>query len=240
METIIVEVNKTELHVVPSTEYEFTVSTKEVAKTYGVTESTLREHKRSSEFKADVHFIDTSFSTPSGSKTKTMWTKRGIVRLGFKLRATKKTIAFRDWAEDFIINGGKQAKTGNPFLDALIATQTQVNTVESKVQVLTQKVDTVVRGSGVVPSVGFKSKSTINRSVSRLALAKMQQVLEQFKVSHEDCTEILESGQIRHYRAYNVKEFKKAQKKVLKNAKGINGTQYLSKYINGKFEIRPK
>lgn len=39
-----------------------------------------------------------------------MWTKRGVVRLGFFIK-TPMAKEFRDWAEDYIIDGGAKPKT---------------------------------------------------------------------------------------------------------------------------------
>lgn len=91
------------LSVVESTEYVFLMSSKDTAIGYGVSEKTLRDHKKrqSDELIEGKHFIiDRSYrNTP-----KTMWTKHGIVRLGFFIKS-EKAKAFRDWAEDYVIEG---------------------------------------------------------------------------------------------------------------------------------------
>ncbi len=90
----------TTLSVVESTDHVFLLSSKDVAKGYGVSDSVLRSHRQnqSDELIEGKHFIiDRSYkNTP-----KTMWTKRGIVRLGFFIKS-EKAKAFRDWAEDYI------------------------------------------------------------------------------------------------------------------------------------------
>lgn len=91
---------KTTLSVVESSDHVFLLSSKDVAFGYGVTVTSIREHKskQSEELIEGKHFIiDRSYrNTP-----KTMWTKRGIVRLGFFIKS-EKAKAFRDWAEDYI------------------------------------------------------------------------------------------------------------------------------------------
>lgn len=91
------------LKVVESIEHTFLMATKDVASGYGVTEKTIRDHKlrQSDELIEGKHFIiDYSYNnTP-----KTYWTKRGIVRLGFFIKS-QKAKAFRDWAEDYVIDG---------------------------------------------------------------------------------------------------------------------------------------
>lgn len=91
------------LNIVESTEHTFLMSTRDVAAGYGVSIDTLRSHR--SKNKDDLiegkHFIiDRSYkNTP-----KTMWTKRGITRLSFFIKS-EKAKAFRDWAEDYLIDG---------------------------------------------------------------------------------------------------------------------------------------
>ena len=45
------------------------------------------------------------------------WTKKGIITLGFKLNKTPQTIAFRDWASDFILSPNNRPTTIQDFLD---------------------------------------------------------------------------------------------------------------------------
>lgn len=91
------------LDIVESPEHMFLMSTRDVAAGYGVNEKTIRDHKRvqNQELIEGKHFIiDRSYkNTP-----KTYWTKRGIVRLGFFIKS-EKAKAFRDWAEDYVIDG---------------------------------------------------------------------------------------------------------------------------------------
>lgn len=96
------------VNVLPHLEHEFLMTTKEVAKGYGISEYTLRRHKMEHplELIEGKHFF-TAVQILNGEKTiphnATLWTKRGIVRLGFFIKS-KQAISFRDWAEDVIIN----------------------------------------------------------------------------------------------------------------------------------------
>ncbi len=100
-------VNEVSFAVIADENNEFLVSTKDVAQVFAVDESTIRTHKMGGELRVDHHFIEgVGNSNSSTNQTRTMWTKKGIVRLGFLLRRTLYTVAFRDWAEDFIISGG--------------------------------------------------------------------------------------------------------------------------------------
>jgi len=93
------------LHVVGHSDHIFLLSSKDVALGYGVSEHTIRSHRKdqSDELIEGKHFIiDRSYkNTP-----KTYWTKRGIVRLGFFIKS-QQAKAFRDWAEDYVVEEKK-------------------------------------------------------------------------------------------------------------------------------------
>lgn len=93
--------------VYPNHEHEFLLPTKEVAFGYGISPYTLRRHKQRNpeELISGKHFIE-GVQILNGAKGNasrgTMWTKRGIVRLGFFIKSERAKL-FRDWAEDLII-----------------------------------------------------------------------------------------------------------------------------------------
>ena len=119
--------------------HEFLLTTKEVALGYGVNSSTIRSHKNGNkeEFVENKHFItvrnsddnnlsvqniDAQNLTVSNSNAQrykltmdakarqvTLWTKRGIIRLGFFIKS-ERAKKFRDWCEDLIINSSKQTQ----------------------------------------------------------------------------------------------------------------------------------
>lgn len=103
------------VNVLPNADFEFLMTTKEVAKGYGTSEYVIRRSKsdHSSELIEGKHFIKGVDVTSKGvTKSHTLsnaqphqvfWTKRGIIRLGFFIKS-KQAILFRDWAEDVIIN----------------------------------------------------------------------------------------------------------------------------------------
>lgn len=86
--------------------HEFTMTTENVAKGYGVSVNSINSHRRRhlSELIENTHF----FSLPqivaaSGmSIKKILWTKRGVIRLGMFIKSGR-AIKFRDWAENLII-----------------------------------------------------------------------------------------------------------------------------------------
>ncbi|MDY0200990.1 MAG: hypothetical protein RBR40_08380 [Tenuifilaceae bacterium] len=94
--------------ILPSSDHEFLMPTKEVAKGYGASEYSIRMAKKRnhSELIEGKHFISNvtiSHAASPGSSIGTLWTKRGIVRLGFFIKSQRARL-FRDWAEDLIIN----------------------------------------------------------------------------------------------------------------------------------------
>jgi len=67
-------------------------------------------------------------STLGGSQDQTLWTKRGIVRLGFFIKSERAKL-FRDWAEDFILRPAELAQLPAPSIPEahapLLLTDTQ-------------------------------------------------------------------------------------------------------------------
>ncbi len=100
------------VNVLPYEQYEYLMTTKEVAKGYGISEYTLRRHKMEHplELIEGKHFV-IAVQILNGDKAiphnAILWTKRGIVRLGFFIKS-KQAILFRDWAEELIIKVNEQ------------------------------------------------------------------------------------------------------------------------------------
>lgn len=94
--------------IIPNENYEFLMTTKEVAHAYDVSPQNIREHQRvNDDFIEGKHFIKgVRISDTLGKNAQphqVFWTKRGIVRLGFFIKSERSKL-FRDWAEDVIIN----------------------------------------------------------------------------------------------------------------------------------------
>lgn len=106
--------------VLPNLNHEFLMPTKDVAKGYGVTPETVRSHlsRNSEDFIEGKHFLKSvaicNGALKSGSSRTTMFTKRGIVRLGFFIKSQNAHL-FRDWAEDLIIH---QLENSKKFIGA--------------------------------------------------------------------------------------------------------------------------
>ena len=102
----ILEVGEQEVILTPDPTHEFTATTEQVALGYGVSVSTIRDHKanRPEELVEGKHFLTVGITDAgNGNLTRTLWTKRGIVRLGFFIRS-KRARLFRDMAEDLVLN----------------------------------------------------------------------------------------------------------------------------------------
>lgn len=97
--------------VIPSSNHEYLMSTKSVAEGYGVVHSTINRHKleHSQELIEGKHFfsaVSIPHSAAPGAAQGTLWTKRGIVRLGFFIKSDRARM-FRDWAEELVISKSK-------------------------------------------------------------------------------------------------------------------------------------
>jgi hypothetical protein len=102
------------VNVLPSEQYEYLMTTREVALGYGVSIYAVRKTllRNSSELIESKHFISGGdiLSSPKNGliqHNSTLWTKRGIVRLGFFISSGRAKL-FRDWAEELIIQIDEQ------------------------------------------------------------------------------------------------------------------------------------
>lgn len=94
------------VRVEPNKQHEFLMTTAEVAIGYGVSKSSIWNHKKEHEDELieNKHYL-TILRKPEDGKPpirQLCWTKRGIVRLGFFIKS-KRAKLFRDWAEDLVI-----------------------------------------------------------------------------------------------------------------------------------------
>lgn len=98
-----VSVCNVNLQLIESKEHSFLMSSRDVSEGYGVSEAVIRSHKKNQadELIEGKHFV---MIRTANNATKTMWTKRGIVRLGFFIKS-ERAKQFRDWAEDYAIDG---------------------------------------------------------------------------------------------------------------------------------------
>ena len=111
------------VNVLPNEAYEYVMTSKEVAHGYGVTDYSIRVTKlrHSDELIEGKHFITavTICNTDLPKQLRCahnaiMWTKRGIVRLGFFIKSERAKL-FRDWAEELVIEKVEQHRQQTLF-----------------------------------------------------------------------------------------------------------------------------
>ena len=97
---------------------------RQVAQGFGVTQEAVRKQRTqgATEYIEGVHYYykntyndgkggvydtppDKSGGVSRNTQKMVFWTKKGVITLGFKLTETPQTIAFRDWASDYILAG---------------------------------------------------------------------------------------------------------------------------------------
>lgn len=88
-------------------EFDFLMNSNMVALGYGISPKTVRSHKmiHKDELLENIHFISRVEKTSSRSnlqKTQILWTKAGVIRLGFFIKS-ERAKAFRDWAESIVL-----------------------------------------------------------------------------------------------------------------------------------------
>ena len=107
--------NNTSLNLVEHTQHEFLLSNKEVALGYGIKLNTLATHKNEhqDELLENKHWLRLEVQTKGGKQKVIHWTKKGIVRLGFFIKS-QQAKAFRDWAEDYIVDGSTTTPPNEP------------------------------------------------------------------------------------------------------------------------------
>lgn len=110
----VLEVGSQEVVLTPDPLHEFTATTEQVALGYGVSSEAIRSLKsrREEELLEGKHWVAVANRNAAG--TVTLWTKRGIVRLGFFIRSARARL-FRDMAEDLVI-GQLARETTTPAL----------------------------------------------------------------------------------------------------------------------------
>jgi hypothetical protein len=96
------------VNLLPNEQFEFLMSTKEVANGYGssnynIRMTLMRHADELAEGKHYVKGVTICYTQPH----QIFWTKRGIVRLGFFIKSERAKL-FRDWAEELIIQLDEQ------------------------------------------------------------------------------------------------------------------------------------
>jgi hypothetical protein len=129
-----------ELAPVADAMHEWTITTKEVAKSLGVTPAAVRACKSRNvlELKEGKHFLSSVTSRNAvHTQPSTVWTKRGVVRLGFLINSDRARM-FRDFAEDLVL---EKIEGAQPSIDmAALATAVATAVVSAFAPILAQLV----------------------------------------------------------------------------------------------------
>jgi anti-repressor protein len=109
MSSVLVPFEETELHLVADAAHEWLISTAEVAAGFGVAPQTVRmaKSRHAHELHAAKHWVFSQVTSSvtdrdAGPQAPLMWTKRGVIRLGF-LITSERAKRFRDFAEDLVL-----------------------------------------------------------------------------------------------------------------------------------------
>lgn len=143
---MLVKFEDVELAVQEDGTHEWLLDTELVAQGYGVSESSIREHKRkrSSELLETKHWVVRVTDTPGGKQEKTYWTKKGVIRLGFFIKSDRAR-KFRDWAEDLIVKQMEPQLSPAEILlknvQLLIEQEKQIDALQKESHVHSQRLD---------------------------------------------------------------------------------------------------
>ena len=159
------------LTVIPDSEHEWMMSTANVAEGFGVSEETIRGHKKyhSDELLPNKHWVSSVGNSNGGNLTikATFWTKRGVVRLGFFINSPRAKI-FRDWAEDLVLGKleesvDKLLTPGEMFLQVaqqLLSHEQSIANLQISHEQLSKKVEALSHAS--------EKYSDLNKEVRRI------------------------------------------------------------------------
>jgi hypothetical protein len=99
------------VNVLPSEAHEYLMTTREVANGYGTSTYAIQQalHRNGAELAQGKHFVTALTICQSDlpkqlrcAHNATLWTKRGVVRLGFFIKSERARL-FRDWAEELVV-----------------------------------------------------------------------------------------------------------------------------------------
>ena len=125
------------VEVQPNVEHEWLLSSKDVAEGYGLSASGLRsvKSKYADELEEGKHYLSVSntdaqnMTGNSKARNVTMWTKEGVVMLGFFIK-TPTAKEFRRWASNFIVEKSKESKAPAVPMTYIEALQAHLESVK--------------------------------------------------------------------------------------------------------------
>lgn len=174
-EIVPVRFEDVDLAVRPSVDHEWLLTNAEVAAGLGVAEEVVRKMKsrRSAELVEGRHFVvddeadnaaQSTVTFRHGGPARTLWTKRGVIRLGFWARSSRAK-RFRDWAEDLIIQAEAETQPAPvdelEFAERYVASIKARRALEAQVAVLGPKAEAFDEGmshAGLMTITDFAKK----------------------------------------------------------------------------------
>jgi hypothetical protein len=128
------------VNILPNSQHEFLMTSKEVSRGYGTSDYSIRVTKlrHSDELIEGKHYVIAVTICNSDLPTAlrcahnaVLWTKRGIVRLGFFIKSERAKL-FRDWAEELVIDATTLPEQRSVSKGALPARRTRANRLTSE------------------------------------------------------------------------------------------------------------
>ena len=156
------------------------LSNKQVADGFGVSEEAIRSQKSRGEYQKNLHYY--TVANCNGGGDLTFWTKKGVVTLGFTLRETPQTIAFRNWASDFIIKSDEilvknDLKLERKFTEILIA----LSEKSSEADEYKRKYFEAIERENALLREKFETNSDIVKKSSRLSKDERDEIIKLYK-----------------------------------------------------------
>lgn len=193
------------VEVQPHVEHEWLLSSKDVAEGYGLSASGLRMTKSrySDEILEDIHFVQQIVTGNKGERTQTMWTKEGVVMLGFFIK-TPTAKEFRRWASNYIVSKQAEEKAiaiPMTYIEALQAHLESVKQLEEANKVITLQAPKVeiydsimATDSLVYPEKAHKRITPNPRILSKILREKEGLFFHDKKGKNTPTTKALEKG----------------------------------------------
>ena len=173
----------TEIEILPVEEYDFLLTNKQVAMGYGVNEETIRSKKSryAEELIEGKHYfvgkkenIVTYCNESFIGRPPTLWTKRGIIRLGFLLRSSERAKRFRDWVEDLVLEELEQQQTA-------IIKQNELTAITASFQELNLLAQNLLNNQvQVVHEVSQIKNQFLDAAIDSIKLAELDTLKEKY------------------------------------------------------------
>lgn len=233
-----------QLNVRPHEVHEWALTTAEVAAGYGVSESTIREHKRTKpdELIEGKHFVSVRNTDAVRNQADTWWTKKGVIRLGFFIKS-ERAKCFRDWAEDLVVNALRKPAplpSRKDLAMMVLQAETEIEQLAAELdsarQVITMQQPKVDYADTVLASGSNWTTTTIAKELGMSAIAlnrKLQSMgIQYYRDNHWVLTERYQSKGFTTTRTATYVNSKGEQKTQISTVWTETGRAFLHKKLN--------